>query len=60
MAQSTRECVHCKEEFDTQSQHKKMAGGKINECPDCVETLGTETKAEHAGVTLDDNAERRI
>ena len=57
---NTRECVHCKEEFELDSQLKRMVGGKINECPDCVESLGTETKAQHAGVTLDDNAERRI
>jgi hypothetical protein len=28
-------CVVCDGEFDHRSQQKKMAGGKINECPEC-------------------------
>ena len=55
-----KDCIHCEVSFEADSRRKRDVGGKINECPDCVESLGTETKAEHAGVTLDDNAERRI
>mgnify|MGYP003389174788 CR=1 FL=1 len=36
-------CVHCDYDFDPKSTLKQMAGGKINECADCVEELGTET-----------------
>ena len=38
-----RVCVHCESDFDDQSRAKREAGGRINECPDCVEELGTET-----------------
>ena len=38
-----KECKHCGISFDLDSWAKKQAGGKINECPDCVEELGTET-----------------
>ncbi len=49
-------CVHCEIEFDTNSPQKRTAGGKINECPDCVEELGTETAIKHRGVTsFEDN-----
>lgn len=33
-------CVHCDELFDHQSHKKMKAGGKINECPTCVEEMG--------------------
>lgn len=33
-------CKHCNEEFNLHSREKKMAGGYINECPDCVEERG--------------------
>ena len=46
-----RQCVHCEYEFDTRSTAKKNAGGKINECPDCVEELGTETAVKYLGLT---------
>ena len=36
-------CVHCDFDFDARGTRKKLAGGKINECADCVEELGTET-----------------
>ena len=42
-------CVHCDYEFDPKSTLKKMAGGKINECADCVEELGTETAVKYLG-----------
>jgi len=51
-----KECVHCDIEFDTNSQAKKIVGGKINECPDCVEELGTETAIRCRGVSsFEDN-----
>ena len=36
-----RECKHCGIEFSTTSSRKVEVGGKINECADCVEELGT-------------------
>ncbi len=36
-------CIHCEVEFDPKSQRKRKVGGRINECADCVEELGTET-----------------
>ena len=42
-------CVHCDYEFDPKSTLKKMAGGKINECSDCVHELGTETAVKYLG-----------
>lgn len=45
-------CRHCESEFNPSSQYKKRVGGKINECPDCVETLGTETSVSYLGVCM--------
>lgn len=45
-------CVHCDDEFDPRSRRKVMVGGKINECPDCVESLGTETAVPYLGVCM--------
>ena len=45
-----RQCIHCEDEFDTTSRRKKDIGGKINECPDCVEYLGTETAVKYLGL----------
>ena len=45
-----RECIHCESNFDPRSTAKISAGGKINECPDCVEELGTETAVRYRGV----------
>ena len=42
-------CKHCNVEFDTRSSAKRQAGGKINECPSCVEELGTETAVKYLG-----------
>lgn len=51
-----KECIYCQIEFDPNTNHKKTVGGKINECPDCVEELGTETAIKHRGVTsFEDN-----
>lgn len=49
-----RLCVHCEFEFDLDATAKKMAGGKINECADCVEELGTETTVKYLGLTAGD------
>ena len=46
----TRECRHCGIEFDVNSVHKREVGGRINECADCVEELGTETAPTTVGV----------
>lgn len=47
-------CVHCGDEFDHTSRDKRRAGGKINECPDCVVSLGTETAPVSVGVGAGD------
>ena len=49
-----RECVHCEVMFDPNSSAKRQAGGKINECPDCVEELGTETAVKYLGLQAGD------
>ncbi len=49
-----KECKHCGVEFDSTSQNKKRVGGYINECPDCVEELGTETTVRYRGVISGD------
>ena len=50
----TRECIHCESQFDDSSRFKKQVGGKINECPDCVEELGTETAVKYLGLQAGD------
>jgi len=47
---NTKVCKHCDEIFNLDSIAKKAAGGKINECPDCVEELGTETAVKYTGL----------
>ncbi len=49
-----RECKHCDLPFDLEGFAKKHAGGKINECPDCVEELGTETAVKYLGLSSGD------
>ena len=49
-----KECVHCGVDFNSNSYAKRMAGGKINECPDCVEELGTETAVKYLGLQAGD------
>ena len=49
-----RQCMHCEDEFDTASRRKKDIGGKINECPDCVEELETETAVKYLGLQAGD------
>lgn len=43
-------CVECEEEFDLNSQAKKLAGGKITNCAECSE----ETAVKYAGVQAAD------
>lgn len=50
-----KECKHCGIEFDPRSAHKREVGGKINECPDCVEELGTETAIKSLGAVGEDD-----
>lgn len=45
-----KDCKHCGIEFSVNSQRKREVGGKINECADCVEDLGTETAPTTVGV----------
>ena len=54
MRKLIKECKHCGIEFNANSYAKKRAGGYINECPDCVEELGTETAVRYRGVTTGD------
>ena len=54
MRPKTKNCVHCGTEFDLNSYAKQQAGGKINECPDCVEELGTETAVKYLGLQAGD------
>jgi len=49
-----KECKHCGSEFDTVSRAKRLAGGLINECPDCVEELQTDRGDTLVGVTSGD------
>ena len=42
-------CKHCNELFDLDGHIKKDVGGKINECADCVEELGTEVAVKYPG-----------
>ena len=49
-----RKCVHCDIDFNTNSTAKRNAGGKINECADCVEELGTETAVKYLGLQAGD------
>tara|TARA_R100000951_G_scaffold104612_1_gene97898 strand:+ start:2750 stop:3106 length:357 start_codon:yes stop_codon:yes gene_type:complete len=48
------ECTHCEISFDSRSTAKRKAGGRINECPDCVEELGTETTVRYLGLQAGD------
>lgn len=49
-----KNCIHCEVDFDTRSSAKRRAGGKINECPCCVEELGTETAVKYLGLSSGD------
>jgi len=45
-------CKHCEIEFNVNSRQKRLVGGYINECPDCVEDRGGDNSPpKHFGVT---------
>ena len=44
-----KECKHCGDVFRLDAIAKKSVGGKINECADCVEELGTEVAVRYTG-----------
>ena len=48
------DCKHCGIEFNPDTPQKRSIGGRINECPDLVEELGTETAVPYAGVAAGD------
>ena len=47
-------CVHCEATFHLNSTAKKRVGGKINECPDCVDELQSETTVKYLGLPAGD------
>jgi hypothetical protein len=49
-----KECKHCGSEFVVESRAKRLAGGLINECPDCVEELQTDKGDTLVGVMSGD------
>ena len=54
MKSNSKTCVHCELEFDLNSMHKRTVDGRINECPDCVEELETETAVKYLGLQAGD------
>jgi hypothetical protein len=55
-----RECKHCEDEFSTVSARKRAVGGRVDECPDCVEALGTETAPATVGVMSGDGKQGMV
>lgn len=53
-------CKHCEVDFELDSPAKKKAGGKINECSECVEELETETAVRYLGVAVNDDPEHTL
>ena len=50
-----KECKWCEAEFETESRRKQLAGGFINECPDCVEERGgDDSPPKYLGVMAGD------
>ena len=47
-------CKHCNCTFELNSYRKREVGGKINECPSCVEELGTEIAVKYLGLSSGD------
>jgi hypothetical protein len=47
-------CVHCDMDFNLHSRHKRQAGGRVNECADCVIELGTERAVKYLGLQAGD------
>ena len=50
MKELIKECIHCEEEFDANSERKRKVGGYVHECADCVISLGTERAVKYRGV----------
>ncbi len=50
-------CKHCNDTFDVDGHFKRLVGGKINECPSCVEELETETAVKYLGFASGDDGE---
>jgi len=50
MRSNMRQCKYCGEDFDLNSRAKKAIGGKINECPGCLEELDYEDVPAYLGV----------
>jgi len=55
-----KECKHCESEFNPNTARKRHVGGRINECPDCVEALGTETAPATIGVMSGDGKQGMV
>lgn len=53
-----KDCIHCGSEFDQTSSRKRKVGGKISECPDCVESIETETATATIGVMSGEGKDR--
>ena len=53
-------CRHCEDEFDRMSSIKRRVGGYIDECPDCVEELGTEKAVRYRGVITGDGKQASV
>lgn len=50
-----RQCIHCEAEFNERSRLKQLVGGKVNECPDCVEANGgDQSPPKYLGVMAGD------
>lgn len=55
MGAKMRICIHCESSFDLHSTRKIQMGGKINECPDCVEEMGGDkSPPKYLGVAAGD------
>lgn len=45
-----KKCRHCQEDFNLFSKQKRKLGGKIDECPDCLEEMEYEDTPKYLGV----------
>tara|TARA_R110000765_G_scaffold286939_1_gene383399 strand:- start:27 stop:281 length:255 start_codon:yes stop_codon:yes gene_type:complete len=53
-------CKHCNDRFDLDGHFKKQAGGKINECPDCVYELETETAVKYTAASTESSGSLEV
>jgi len=51
-----RECIECSSAFDPNSTAKRIAGGRINTCPDCSE----ETAVRYLGLANGDGKQASV